>query len=181
MLNADPRIEQVLLYWFGSLAASDDYPQDRLSLWFDGSKSTDEEVSFLFTDLVLDASQSKLDHWKETARGRLALILLLDQFPRHIYRGSSKAFSLDLLAQNICLEGIEKQQDKELFLVERVFFYLPLEHAENLSLQRLSLEKFHQLVEISSPSVRHHFAQHAKYAEEHFKTLETYGYFPWRP
>ena len=84
-------------------------------------------------------SEGKLDHWLAEPRGRLALIILTDQFPRNIYRDSPQAFALDAKALEWSLAGIEQGHDRSLRPIERVFFCLPLEHSERLEHQERSV------------------------------------------
>ena len=141
----DSRINEILTYWFGELQTPDDYPEDQSKIWFGGDIDVDQKIRNRFEHLVLAAANHELDEWKQTPKGRLALILLVDQFPRNIYRGTSNAFAFDRLAQGLTLEGLDLKEDQELFPIERAFFYLPLEHAENLKLQELSITKFNEL------------------------------------
>src|SRR5690606_2591776 len=91
------------------------------------------------------AVSGELDAWGESAEGRLALILLLDQVPRHLHRGTAAAFAQDAKALALSTEGIEKGYDRELPVLERGFFYMPLEHAESLDAQELSVRMFEKL------------------------------------
>lgn len=172
--------EQVLRYWFGELHSAEDYPADRGALWFGGSALIDQDIRDRFEDLVLQAQNHELDQWKETPRGRLALIILVDQFPRNIYRGTPHAFAFDPKAQDLTLEGIVMGDDLALFPIERIFFYLPLEHAENLSLQELSIEKFNQIVEDAPVSLTEVCKSYASYAWRHYEIVEKFGRFPHR-
>lgn len=149
-------------------------------IWFGGGVDVDQEIRNRFEHLVLAAANHELDEWKQTPKGRLALILLVDQFPRNIYRGTSNAFAFDLLAQELTLEGLDLKEDQELFPVERAFFYLPLEHAENLKLQELSVTKFNELAAYAPPSLTYIFESHADYAWRHYVIIERFGRFPHR-
>lgn len=171
----DPRIEEVLTYWFGDLKSPDDYPSKKSKIWFSGDREIDEEIKTRFKPLVLEAPNHKLDEWKQTPRGRLALIILLDQFTRNIFRGTSQAFAFDPIAQELVLEGLDLGVDLQLFPVERIFFYLPLEHAENLNLQKLSITKFN-IVAAEAPFL----ASYADYAMRHYVIIERFGRFPHR-
>lgn len=176
----DPRINEILMYWFGELQIPDDYPKDKSKIWFEGGIDVDQDIRNRFEHLVLAAANHELDEWKQTPRGRLALILLLDQFPRNIYRETSNAFTFDLLAQELTLEGLALKEDQKLFPIERAFFYLPLEHAENLKLQELSVTKFNELAANASPSLTYIFESYADYAWRHYVIIEKFGHFPLR-
>jgi uncharacterized protein (DUF924 family) len=127
----------VIDFWFRELT-----PRQ----WFtDGGPTLDERVRTRFGALVDAARQGDLEHWAQSPRGRLALIILLDQFPRHVFRGTREAYASDAKAQALAAEGIEASMDEDLTLSERQFFYMPLMHAEDRDLQALSLERFDAL------------------------------------
>jgi uncharacterized protein (DUF924 family) len=127
----------VIDFWFRELV-----PQQ----WFaDVPRALDELVRTRFDGLVEAARCGALDHWASSPRGRLALILLLDQAPRHAFRGTREAFAGDTKAQALAAEGIEARMDEPLTFAERLFFYMPLMHAEDRDLQALSLERFDSL------------------------------------
>lgn len=176
----DSRLNEILTYWFGELQTPSDYPKEQSKIWFEGGVEVDQEIRNRFEHLVVAAANHELDEWKQTPQGRLALILLLDQFPRNIYRETSKAFEFDLLAQELTVEGLNSKEDQKLFPIERAFFYLPLEHAENLKLQELSVAKFNELAASVPPSLTDIFESYADYAWRHYVIIERFGHFPLR-
>jgi len=111
-------------------------------------------------------------------RGRLALVILLDQFSRHIHRRTAESFAQDERAQEICLDGISAGDDQQLHPVERSFFYLPLEHAENLDRQNLSVEAFTRLAEDVPGPHRQLFEGALEYAKKHHFVINLFGRFP---
>lgn len=173
-------ISKILTYWFGDLQNEEDYPHMQSKIWFAGGNAVDEEIEKSFGYLVQDAVDHKLDGWKEIPQGRLALIILIDQFSRNIFRGKPEAFAGDVKAQELCLEGLALKVDLQLLPIERVFFYLPLEHAEDLALQRLSVLKFQQLAESVAFPVRSHFNSFTNYAVRHCEIIEKFARFPHR-
>jgi uncharacterized protein (DUF924 family) len=176
----DPRINEILTYWFGDLHSPEDYPQKQSTIWFNGGADIDREIRNRFEYLVWDAANHKLDKWKQTPRGRLALILLVDQFSRNMFRGSPNAFAFDALAQSLTLEGLNLKEDQALFPIERAFFYLPLEHSESLKLQEVSVAKFNELAASVVPSLTSIFKSFADYAWSHYLIIEKFGRFPHR-
>lgn len=173
-------IQEVLTYWFGDLQTADDYPQKQSKLWFGGGAVVDQEIRDRFEHLVKAAINHELDDWKQSPRGRLGLIILIDQFSRNIYRGTPKAFAGDLLAQELALEGLFLQEDQKLFPIERVFFYLPFEHSEDLKIQKLSVSVFQEL-SISAPaSMASIFKSFVDYAFRHYEIIKRFGRFPHR-
>jgi uncharacterized protein (DUF924 family) len=126
------------------------------------------------------AVEGKLDHWAKEPRGRLALILLLDQFRRNIYRNSAEAFSADKQALKLCVEGAMEKKDKGLSPIERVFFYMPLQHAESRKVQEKSCNIYNKLADAVSPTYKETFETIAQFAELHRDVIERYGRFPHR-
>lgn len=174
------RALEILDFWFGYLPNVDFFPAEKVPLWFNGDPSIDRQITHLFSDDVEKASRGELNHWRETARGRLALVLLLDQFPRHIYRNKAQAYALDPMARGLVQEGLNKQDDKKLYPIERVFFYLPLEHAEDLQLQSLSVQLFQQLMNDSPDKIQPQMKEFYRYALQHQQQIQQFGRFPHR-
>ena len=138
------------------------------------------EIHQRFEPFLLAAVNKKLDHWKKSARGRLALIILVDQFSRNIYRGTPQAFAFDAIGRDLVLEGLSLKADLELFPIERAFFYLPLEHSENMEIQELSIFHFNQLMADAPIPLKKTFESYAKYAWNHYVIIEKFGRFPHR-
>src|SRR5690606_14627036 len=115
------------------------------------------------------AARRELDHWAETAEGALALIILLDQFPRNCFRGTGHMFATDPLARHFARKAITAGHDKTIAEELRVFLYLPFEHSEDIEDQRLSVELTQSLPK-----------EYMKYAVEHLEIIERFGRFPHR-
>ncbi len=162
----------ILEFWFGT-----ETPQAFRPEWFAGEEAFDQEIARRFQMEIGQALSSGLDGWDGLPRSALALVLLLDQFPRNAYRGTSLAFAGDARAQEITLLGLERGYQQYFTPLERLFFYLPLEHAENLALQDRSVELMRQL-EAEAPELAK--AQIADYAERHRAVIERFGRFPHR-
>lgn len=176
----DQGIVDVLHYWFGEHSSSDLPDQARNELWFGNNAAIDKEIANKFEPLLLQAIDHELDHWCEDAHGRLALIIILDQFSRNIYRGTARAFSQDEQALALTWEGYKQQIDQELSLIERVFFYLPFEHAENLTMQSHSVNAFQSLLDLSLSETHMVFQNYLDYAVQHYRVIERFGRFPHR-
>lgn len=168
----------VLKFWFGEEDFGLHYPKSRSDLWFRNGKHYDAEISRRFKHLHQEAIEGGLDLWLEYPSGRLGLIIVLDQFSRHIYRETATAFAQDELAQTIVMEGIGSKQDLELAPAQRVFFYLPLEHAENRQLQELSVKKFTALVASLPPEIQPEYASTLNFAIRHKAVIDRFGRFP---
>ena len=174
------RIDQILSFWFREQELSAPQIDRRMDIWFGEDPAFDEAIMAGFEDDVEAASNGRLDHWAEEPRGRLALILLIDQFRRNIHRNTAKAFSHDKLALKLCVEGAVKKKDKGLTPIEKVFFYMPLQHAESVKVQAKSVELFNKLAESVSPTYRETFLTVAQFAELHRDIIDQFGRFPHR-
>jgi len=179
--------EAVLEYWFADI---DDNPAalpGRMRLWFGSDRDTTAEIAVRdaslaerFEPYMAARASGRLDDWAAGGRGRLALILLTDQFPRNIHRGTADAFALDAEARRLCLGGLELGQDRGLGPFERVFFYLPLEHSESLEDQQRCVGLFTQLEQEAPTALRDTFSGFTRYAILHHDIVERFGRFPHR-
>src|SRR5918997_4723243 len=133
--------EEVLSYWFpeGINNADPEALRRQGKRWMQGGPEEDKEITERFGKLLAQARRGELDHWADTPRGRLALVIVLDQFSRHIYRGSPLSYAQDEKALKLALEGIDLGMDRELGDMERMFFWLPLGHSEDLALHERSV------------------------------------------
>ena len=119
-----------------------------------GGPEVDREITERFGDVLERARRGELDHWAATPRGRLALIIVLDQFSRNIYRGSPLSYSQDAKALELALEGIELGMDRELGAMERNFFWLPLGHSEDLAIHGRSVRHAQEEAANAPPHLR---------------------------
>jgi uncharacterized protein (DUF924 family) len=176
------RQEKILNYWFGQLTENEVPSSHLYGMWFGKKDEVDEYIKTNFEADLNSATEGKLQSWEDTPRGALALIILLDQFSRNMYRGTKKAFSQDSLALEVCLKGINKGFDKRLHPVERLFFYMPLQHSENLEMQKKSVESFSNLEKLfSSPRpLALMISGFKEYADRHYVIIERFGRFPHR-
>ena len=174
------RIDEILAFWFKEQALSAPQIDRRMDIWFGEDPVFDEAIKAEFEDDIERASQGQLDYWAEEPRGRLALILLIDQFRRNIHRGTAKAFSHDKLALKLCVEGAMEKKDKGLTPIQKVFFYMPLQHAESAKVQAKSVELFNKLAESVSPTYQETFLTVAQFAELHKDIIDQFGRFPHR-
>jgi uncharacterized protein (DUF924 family) len=172
-------IEQVLEFWFGNCGADGSLDPVKRTMWFvDGSKH-DAEIRRRFRKLHRSAAEGELS-WGGTSRGRAALIVVLDQFSRHIHRGKAAAFAQDPAAQRLAASGVEQGMDRELVPALRAFFYLPFEHAEDLKLQKLGVRLFEKLSTEVAPGWRKDYISFADYSGHHRDIIERFGRFPHR-
>lgn len=174
------KIHELLHSWFGDLGMADLPNSERTGFWFGEDETIRRKVVATFTQEFESAAAGSLDEWAKTPRGRLALIILLDQFPRFLYRKSSKAFSQDHSAQQLCIEGLQGQMDQSLTLIERVFFYMPLVHAEDKAIQEQSIRLYQNLVTLSMTETTQIYQLFLAYAYAHFRVIKEFGRFPQR-
>lgn len=174
------RIEAILAFWFKEQELSAPQIDRRMDIWFGEDEIFDLECKKEFADDVERASEGQLDHWAHEPRGRLALILLLDQFRRNIYRNTAEAFAKDKAALKICVEGAMAKKDQGLTPIQRAFYYMPLQHAESRKVQAKSVELFTKLAAAVSPTLRETFETMAQFAELHRDIIEQFGRFPHR-
>jgi uncharacterized protein (DUF924 family) len=174
------RIDAILTFWFMKKELSAPQIDGRMDAWFGGDQDFDHEVVKEFSDDVERASEGELDHWAHEPRGRLALILLLDQFRRNIYRNTADAFAMDKAALKLCVEGAMEKKDKGLSPIQRVFFYMPLQHAESRKVQEKSREIYGRLSKSVSPTYKETFETVLHFAELHADIVEQFGRFPHR-
>ena len=172
--------EAVLQFWFGTSSDDLDVSEGQASLWWGKDPATDELIRERFGSLRLAAIAGRLGHWEVTARGRLALIVLVDQFSRNLFRQQPEAFAHDALARQWCVDGLARGDDRSLRPIERVFFYLPLEHSEVLDDQRRSIERYEQLGREVPPQLQKPFADYVDFARRHCEIIERFGRFPHR-
>lgn len=174
------RIEAILSFWFKEQALTAPQIDQRMEIWFSEDPVFDHEIEKEFSDDVARASDGALDHWANNPHGRLALIILLDQFRRNIFRGTAKAFSMDRKALKLCVQGAMEKMDQALTPIQKVFFYMPLQHAESRKVQAKSLEIYRRLAETVSPTLRQTFIAVAEFAELHKDIIDQFGRYPHR-
>jgi len=161
----------VLDFWFAETNAAH---------WFVADSAFDAQIRERFGSAMDAAADGQLDRWAVNPPGWLALLILLDQFPRNLYRGDSRAWAQDASAQRVALSGIARGDDRQLLPLQRVFAYLPLEHAEDMALQRQSVALYEALcAEVPLPQ-RQRFEEFLDYARRHRDVIAHFGRFPHR-
>jgi len=172
-------------FWFGRLPLTADGLNRRILFWF-GDESTalrqrrDEQLRLRFGALVERAEKGELAAWADGPRRRLSLILLLDQFPRNIYRGTVRAFECDSQALALALSGMQSGADAALNVAERIFFYMPLQHAESREVQEESVAAYRRLLAEAPEELHGPLKGAQRSAENHREIIERFGRFPHR-
>lgn len=174
-------MEELLTFWFGD-SFEDGFPSqsERVDLWFRATVAHDWEIYRRFHRLTERALAGELEDWAAAAPGRLALILLLDQLPRHLFRHSRWAYCGDAAALRHCRAALELGQDRELLPCQRLFLYGPLEHCEELSTQRQAVANFDRFQSEVEPATFRRLALFARWIRIHHDVVERFGRFPWR-
>ena len=170
----DPSIDRIISFWFDT--------HDQRKRWFEQSDELDKQIKTEFGNLVSQARTPALDKWTQGPKGTLAILVLLDQFSRNIFRGSADSFSGDAKALDIAMQGIAKGLDREVEPIQQALFYLPLMHNETLlgQIAAVSLyENYAQRCEPDSPAKT--FATDSiGFAKQHRDVISRFGRFPRR-
>ncbi len=173
-------LERVNRFWFGRIEETLLPSERRARLWFGTDPGLDALIAGYYEKDLEYAVMGKYRHWQDHSRGQLALILLLDQFSRHMHRDTALAYSQDLQALEVCLRGIERGDDHYLSLIERVFFYFPLLHSEKMAYQIESIRAYQMLANLSFPETRVIYDTFLKFAYHHYTIIQHFGRFPQR-
>ncbi|MEO8809626.1 MAG: DUF924 family protein [Rhodanobacter sp.] len=164
-------VGEILEFWFRPAHAVH---------WFAADALFDQEIRRRFGPTVEAAVQSRLDDWSDQYESWLALLILLDQFPRNLYRGEARAWAADGKALRIALSGLDAGLDQSLPMLQRVFAYLPLEHAEDIRLQHRSVALFEALCAQVAAGECPRFEGFLDYARRHCGVIGRFGRFPHR-
>ena len=175
-----PVAAEVLHYWLAD-GLEKDWPSASLEKrWFGGGVEQDVEIDAMFGPLVAAALDGDLVDWEATPLTRLALVIVLDQFTRNVYRGQAQAFAGDGRAQQLVMQSLALGHDQALPRVGRVFFYMPLMHAEDPALQDECVSRFEALIKSSPPELSETLNGNLKFAREHRDIIQRFGRFPYR-
>ncbi len=156
----DARIDELIAFWIGVGPRK----------WFGRDDALDASIRERYLTWVEQAAAGQLSHWEPSARGALALLLLLDQFPRNLYRGHAQAFAADAMARGVADRAIARGFDRNVDRELRNFFYLPFMHSEQLHDQQRCVELVRGLDDDDTLA----------YAIEHRDIIERFGRFPHR-
>ena len=153
--------QEIVDFWF-----SDEVRK----LWFNSTPEFDRSLTERYAETLEQAARGELDHWMQTAQGCLALVIILDQFPLNMFRGSAQSFATEARSRDVARHAIEQGLDKELEADQRAFLYMPFMHSESLADQELALELFDQ------PGLEGNY----RFARHHHGIIERFGRFPHR-
>lgn len=178
-MSAEFDTDALLRHWFKDCREDPDAIKGRQGWWFGADDARDRWMADQYGEACEAALAGDLDHLAGQPRPQLALILLLDQLPRNLYRGTPDAFAGDRQALALCLAGHEAGLDQALTLIERVFFWMPLQHAEDRAAQDLGVDLFDTLA-AADPYRSGLWKGFAGYARQHRDLIERFGRFPHR-
>lgn len=172
--------DKVLSFWIEPKPATEDELAARGKMWFMGGKEIDQEIIEKFRGLVEAAKQGKLDGWAETARGRLALIILLDQFTRNTYRGSPEAFASDPKAAALSVNGYDSNLFASFDAIDHMFASLPFSHSEDIQHQRRAVRNGVLCALHAKPEWKKFVRGTVDFARKHLDVIARFGRFPHR-
>lgn len=170
--------EEVLSYWFGQPVTDEASMMAAVKRWFRGGPEMDADVRAKFGETVEAALAGELDAWADAPRSRLALVLVLDQFTRNVFRNDAKTHAGDPKAQRLALDALDRGMDQGLAFPERLFLSMPLVHAEDLALQRRAVA--YSRTNEAPPLYAKMAAMHHEQAAKYEKVIERFGRFPHR-
>ena len=177
-ITDDP--EKLLEFWFADAAFSPGRASARSDMWFGSSPVLDRECRMRYGALLETAGRGELDAWLTKARSALALVVLLDQIPRNIFRGSARMFAFDGHALARAVAACDAGFVRELHPIEATFLHLPFEHAEDLAMQDRGVEGLEALVRRADAGFREIVSGFAEYARRHREVIRRFGRFPHR-
>jgi uncharacterized protein (DUF924 family) len=169
----------VLSFWFESPATNED-EMTRIRRWFRGGAPMDQEMARRFGAVVEAALRHDLDGWAATARGRLALVLLLDQMPRSLYRNDPHGYAGDAQAQALSAEAFDRNMHRELDFPERMFLAMPMAHAEDVALQERVVRLANELATDALPAYPIMSAMMLEQTAKYLEIIRRFGRFPHR-
>lgn len=179
------KITEILDFWFEGI--DDKTPIHKgaapFNKWYKKDEKFDQEIRQRFEGDLVKAKSGAYKSWEDSGPGRLALIILFDQFSRNMYRGTPKMFETDSLALDLTMRSIKDFRDQQLQIIDRVFLYMPLQHAENHAAQETSLKQFQSLIDESQLKTPHNTAYYEytlDYAKQHHAIIGRFGRFPHR-
>ncbi|MCY3540870.1 MAG: DUF924 domain-containing protein [Gammaproteobacteria bacterium] len=172
--------EHVLDYWFDCAEQDIEQLQARSKIWYSISTERDEEIKIKFGTLLREIVSGHRQDWSQTSSGVLALVLVLDQFTRQIFRKKPEAFAHDAQAVAITYAGISHGLDQEMSVPGRLFFYHPFQHSEKLKDQEFGVQIVRNLRSHCDEHWHEYVDESMRYFEEHYEIVRRFGRFPHR-
>src|SRR5262245_26754036 len=177
-MRSDP--QGILEFWFGRAADDPAEASAREACWFGASGEADSLIRERFASAAEAAARGEFDFWVQVPRSVLALVLLLDQFPRNIWRGTARAFTHDARALRVAKEAVAKGHLHELAPIEQAFLVLPFQHSESVDDQRESVRLSAEIAQAAPKAWRPLLEHYLQFAQQHLALIEQFGRFPHR-
>jgi uncharacterized protein (DUF924 family) len=174
-----PILRDIHAYWFGTLAGPDDLPRDKTEMWFKQSDATDTTIRERFGKYIAPAAETPFDLAALAREEAVGLVVLLDQFPRNIFRTTGEAFAYDARAREVATELIGLGP-RRYYHIERVFIALPFEHSEEIDDQDYAVLIFAELAVSAAPALKDYCRSNHDYATRHRDLIRRFGRFPYR-
>jgi len=171
---------EIIEYWLGTDQQSVELMKRQWKLWYDANPETDNTIRERFGETLHDAETGRLDQWQETPEGSLALVILLDQFTRNLYRGTPDAWRNDTQALAVAEHAITAGQHLSLSVPGRIMLYHPYHHSEDARQQQKAVTLFSELKEASGKNWEEEVENHLSFVRGHAEIVETFGRFPHR-
>ncbi|MDE5073610.1 MAG: DUF924 domain-containing protein [Trichodesmium sp. St16_bin4-tuft] len=170
----------ILTFWFGDINSDGTISKEIAARWYRKEKSFDNDIRRQFIGVWESINKSNISNWTVSLVGKLALVIVLDQFSRNMFRNSPRSFEKDSFALELTLCGLEQKMDQQFKQIERQFFYMPLMHSENIEHQKISIQCFERLVAESTGSLQDRFKNTLRYAHLHEEIIQRFGRYPHR-
>ena len=171
---------EVLDFWFADSLTNPDTLAERRAIWFMGGPDVDQLITKKFGTLPDAALEGELQHWTTDTRNALALVLVLDQFPRNIYRNTARAYHYDAAGLDLAVNIIDHDLNLSLHPIEQSFLFLPLEHSEAIEDQTRAVQLYETLTTQSSGPYLESAKNSLDYAKRHCDIIRRFGRFPHR-
>jgi uncharacterized protein (DUF924 family) len=172
--------DDVLEFWLGAPATEHDGFMKKIQRWFRGSPELDAEIRTRFGAAVQSARDGALDDWQTTPRGRLALVILLDQFTRNLYRGTPRTYENDARALALTEAGLDQHADAQMTFEEKTFFYMPMAHSEDVTRQERHVALVGAAANSAPAGLEKSYAVAVEHAKGYLEQIRRFGRFPHR-
>ena len=170
----------ILQFWFGDVDALGRSDVQHSRRWFMKDEAFDREIADRFGQTYADVRAGLREAWLDDPRGRVAYVIVLDQFARNMFRGTARAFEGDRQALAAAIEGVARHDDGALTVAERSFLYMPYMHSEEIDMQERSVALFKDLLAVAPSELRGSLLAAVQYAEKHREVVARFGRFPHR-
>ncbi len=172
--------DSILEFWFGGHTSNREINDHKKSLWWSKNDQADQQIKERFESISNAVYRGEKPEMQRSARGLLASIICLDQFPRNMYRGTARSFAFDQVALRLAIEMVDKAWDQTLPPIYRLFAWLPFEHSEDIAMQDKSVMLYDNLRKSVEPDERDMFDEYYRFAYRHFEIIDRFGRYPHR-